>query len=469
MLSRAINRSSKFFSLFKEALFGEGQDYTTGSINRALFMLAVPMIAEMIMEALFALMDVLFVSRIGGNAVATIGLTESIVTIVYATGFGLAMTATAFVARRTGEKKMQEAAFTAGQAIVLALVISLPLSIAGFIFAEDILRLMGATPAIIEEGTTYTRITLGSNIIIMLLFLNNAIFRGAGDAAMAFRVLVLANLLNIILDPILIFGLGPVPAMGVTGAAIATATGRGIGVIYQLWVLFSGRSLIRIKLADLKMRASLVWEMFKVSLGGVGQFLIGSASWILLVRIISMFGEDAVAGYTIAIRVIIFTILPSWGLANAAATLVGQNLGAGKPERAQSSVWKAAFYNMLFLASVALLFFILAPFIISLFTKDPVVKDHGISFLRIICLGYISFAYGMVMSQAFNGAGDTRTPTVMNFFCLWLVQIPLAYLLGVVFNMGIPGVCIAVAVADTLLAAIGIILFRRGKWMQVKV
>jgi putative MATE family efflux protein len=469
MQSNTINKSTKFFSLIKEALSGEGKDYTTGSINRALFMLAVPMVLEMIMESLFAVVDVLYVGRIGENAVATVGLTESVITIIYAIGIGLAMTATAFVARRTGEKKMKEASFAAGQAIALALVISLPLSIAGIIFGDDILRLMGASAAVIEEGSTYARIALGSNIIIMMLFLNNAVFRGAGDASIAMRVLILSNILNIILAPIFIFGLGPIPAMGVTGAAVATTIGRGTGVIFQLYVLFSGRSLVRVTLADLKIRASMLLEMLRMSLGGIGQFLINSASWIFLVRIISMFGSDAMAGYTFAIRIIIFTILPSWGLANAAATLVGQNLGAGQPERAEQSVWKAAFFNMIFLASVAVLFFICAPFILSLFSKNPVVIGYGVSCLRIICLGYISFAYGMVMSQAFNGAGDTRTPTIMNFFCFWVVQIPLAYLLGVIFDMGIPGICTAVAIADTLLAVIGIILFRKGKWKQVKV
>lgn len=469
MLSRSIQKISGILSLLRSAITGEEKEFTSGSINRAIFMLAVPMVLEMVMESLFAVVDVLYVSRIGEDAVATVGLTESVITIIYSIGMGLSMTATAFVARRTGEKKPREAAQSAMQAISLAVIISLPLSIAGIIFAEDILRLMKASPAIIAEGTTYARITFGSNIIIMLLFLNNGIFRGAGDASIAMRVLWLSNLLNIALNPIFIFGLGPIPAMGVTGAAVATGIGRGTAVLYQFYVMFNGRSIIRITYKDIQLKLKVIWEMFKVSLGGIGQFLITSASWIFLVRIISEFGTDAFAGYTIAIRVIIFTILPSWGLANAAATLVGQNLGAGQPERAAQSVWRAAYFNMAFMGAVAIIFFIFAEYILMMFSKNPVVIEHGVECLRVICMGYLSFSWGMVMIQAFNGAGDTRTPTILNIFCFWMVQIPLAYLLAKTFGLGTKGVYIAIAVSDTLLAIISITLFKRGKWKLVKV
>lgn len=447
------------------AVMGEEKNFTSGSINRAIFMLAVPMVLEMIMESLFAVVDVFYVSRVGDRAVTIVGLTESVITIVYATGIGLAMTATAFVARRTGEKKMKEAAYSAGQAIMLAVFISLSISIAGIFFGDDILRLMGASAEVVKEGTPYARIALGSNIIIMLLFLNNAVFRGSGDASRAMRSLWLANLLNIALGPLFIF----VFDMGVTGAAVATTIGRSIGVCFQLWMLFSGRSLIKLSVEDLRVKFSLLWEMLKISMGGIGQFLLNSASWIVLMRIVSMFGDNVVAGYTVAVRVIVFTILPSWGLANAAATLVGQNLGAGQPDRAERSVWKAAFYNMLFLTAVAIVFFITAPYILSLFSGNPVVIQHGVSFLRIICPAYILFAYGMVMGQAFNGAGDTRTPTLMNFFCFWIVQVLGAYVMAVVLKMGVNGVYIAIAIANCVFAVIGILLFRRGKWRQVKV
>lgn len=469
MLSRSIQKISGIISLLRSAITGEEKEFTSGSINRAIFMLAVPMVLEMVMESLFAVVDVFYVSKIGENAVSTVGLTESVVTIIYSIGIGLSMTATAFVSRRVGEKKTKEAAQSAVQAISLALLISLPLSIAGIIFAEDILRLMKASPAIIAEGTTYARITFGSNIIIMLLFLNNGIFRGAGDAFIAMRVLWLSNLLNIILNPVFIFGLGPIPAMGVTGAAIATSIGRGTAVLYQLYVLFNGRAVIHIAYKDITLKLKVMWEMFKVSLGGIGQFLITSASWIFLVRIVSEFGSDAFAGYTIAIRVIIFTILPSWGLANAAATLVGQNLGAGQPDRAARSVWRAAYFNMAFMGAVAVIFFIFAEYILLLFSKNPIVIQHGVECLRVICMGYLSFSWGMVMVQAFNGAGDTRTPTILNIVCFWIVQIPLAYLLAKTFGLGTKGVYIAIAVSDTLLAIISISLFKRGKWKLVKV
>lgn len=465
----ANDGSTGIWSLIKTALRGEQKDFTTGSLKRALFVLALPMILEMVMESLFAVVDVFYVSRVGVNAVATVGLTESVMMLIYAIAVGLSMAATAFVARRAGEKDFHAAANAAVQALYLAVAIAIPLSIAGIIFAEDILRLMGGSPELIEQGKNFTRIQLGAHLVIMLLFLNNAIFRGVGDAAIAMRVLWLANILNMVLGPIFIFGLGPIPAMGVTGAAVATSLGRGIGVIYQFYNLFGKRSMIRIQRSDLAFKPRLVFQMFRVSLGGMSQFLLHSASWVLMVRILASFGTSAVAGYTIAIRVIIFTILPSWGLANAAATLVGQNLGAKQPDRAEKSVWTAAWYNMLFLTTVSVLFFIFARQIVSLFSSEPEVLRTGVLCLRIICLGYVFFAYGMVIGQSFNGAGDTKTPTLMNLVCFWFVQIPVAYLLAETFGFGSAGVFVAQALAFSLVAVIGIVIFRRGKWKLVKV
>ena len=458
-----------FWALVKTALSGEQKDFTSGSLKRALFMLALPMILEMVMESLFAVVDVFYVSRISVNAVATVGLTESVMMLIYAIAVGLSMAATAFVARRAGEKDFHAAANAAVQALYLAILIAIPLSIAGFIFAEDILRLMGGSEELIRQGMHFTRIQLGAHVVIMLLFLNNAIFRGVGDAAIAMRVLWLANILNMVLGPIFIFGLGPIPALGVTGAAVATSLGRGIGVIYQFYNLFSKRSIIRITRSDLSFKPAMVAQMLRVSFGGMSQFLIHSASWVLMVRILSTFGSSAVAGYTIAIRVIIFTILPSWGLANAAATLVGQNLGAKQPERAEKSVWAAAYYNMLFLTTVSIIFFTLAPQIVGIFSHEPEVLRNGVLCLRIICLGYVFFAYGMVIGQSFNGAGDTKTPTYMNLICFWVVQIPVAYILAKVLQIGPAGVFAAQAIAFSLVAIIGILLFRRGKWKLVKV
>jgi putative MATE family efflux protein len=465
----SLQKFSKLFSYFKIAVKGEEKNFTTGGINKAIFMLAVPMILEMVMESLFAVVDVFFVSRLGVNAVATVGLTESVLTLIYSIAIGLSMAATALVARRIGEKKAAEAADSAIQALAVACAISLVIGISGMWFAEDILRLMGGSKALVAEGKRYTQIMLGGNLVIMLLFLNNAIFRGAGDASIAMRSLWLANILNIALGPVFIFGLGPIPAFGLEGAAIATTIGRGSGVLYQLFVLLSGRSIIKLNAGNLRLQFDVMGNLLLISLGGMGQFLIGSASWVFMVRIISLFGSDAVAGYTIAIRVIVFTILPSWGLANAAATLVGQNLGAGQPDRAEASVWKASFYNMLFLTSVSIVFFTMAEHILRIFTELPSVIEIGTLCLRFICLGYIFEAYGMVVSQSFNGAGDTLTPTLINFFCFWVVQIPLAYGLSVYANMGPSGVFIAIASSMSLLAIISVLIFRSGRWKLTKI
>lgn len=452
-----------------EAIQGKEKNFTSGSINRALLILSIPMILEMVMESLFAVVDVFFVSRIGTDAIATVGLTETVVTIVYALAIGISMGATAMVSRRIGEKKPEAAAVAAVQAIVLSAGVSLVISLMGIFYAADILRLMGGDEALVASGATYTRIILGTNIVITFLFLLNGIFRGAGDAFLAMRVLWLANICNIILDPLLILGIGPFPELGLKGAAIATSIGRGIGVSYQLYLLFSGASIIRLARKHFILTWKIIKRLAKVSLNGAWQFMISSLSWMVMMRITADFGSEAVAGYTIAIRLIIFTILPSWGLSNAAATLVGQNLGAGEPERAEKSVWRAGYYNTLFLLGVSVLFFSFAPQLLSLFTEEPAVLEAGVLSLRIICVGYVFFSYGMVISQSFNGAGDTFTPMLVNIICFWFLQIPLALLMAKTLGMGLAGVCWAIVLSETVLAAIFIVLFRRGRWKTVAI
>lgn len=470
MSTITTNKIRSFFSLFREAIKGEQQDYTSLSINRAIVLLAIPMILEMVMESLFAVVDVFWVSRLNDNdAVATIGLTESVLTLVYSIAIGLSMGATAMIARRVGEKDVPAAQIAAAQVIYIGVILSLVISVVGVVFAEDILRLMGASESLIVNNVGYTAWMFGGNITIVLLFLINAIFRGAGDASLAMKSLWLANGLNIILGPFFIFGLGPLPQMGVEGAAIATTIGRGVGVIYQLYHLTKGRGLIRINLQNAALRWDIIVKLLKVSAGGTGQFLIASASWIFLIRIMSTFGSNAVAGYTIAVRLIVFAILPAWGMANAAATLVGQNLGAGFPDRAEKSVWRAAFLNMVFLGSVGLVFILFAHPILGLFSTDSEVLFHGAQCLQIVCLGYVFYAYGMVISQSFNGAGDTKTPTLLNFFGFWLFQIPMAYILSISLGVGPVGVYAAVAIAESAVAIAGIIIFRRGKWKNVKI
>lgn len=469
MNDQSTHRLNRFFSNLKTAIAGTEKDFTTGNINRAIFLLSVPMVLEMVMESLFAVVDVFFVSRISINAIATVGLTESVIFLIYAVAIGIAIATTAMVARRVGEKKKKEAADAAVQAIILAVGISLIIGIAGFLFAEDILRLMGASEELISEGSGYTRWLIGGNITITLLFLLNAVFRGAGDASLAMRSLWLANGLNIILDPLLIFGIGPFPELGIEGAAIATNIGRGTGVLFQFYILFRKGSIVHIKLENLKVRLSVIMRLIKVSLGGIGQYFIGTASWLFLVRIVSIFGSEALAGYTIAIRIIIFSILPSWGMANAAATLVGQNLGAGKPDRAETSVWRCSKFNLYFLGIISVLFFILADQLILLFSTNEVVVHNGTLALRYIVSGYIFFAYGMVISQAFNGAGDTRTPTIINFFLYWVLQLPLGYALAVNFDLGPTGVFIAIVVTEVLLSVVYVVFFKRGRWKTVTI
>lgn len=451
------------WSYLKESLRSEHQDFTTGSIRKAIFMLAIPMILEMCMESVFAVVDIFFVGKLGPNAAAAVGLTESFLTILYSVAIGLSMGATAMVARRVGEKKYDAAAKAGAQAALLAFIISILISITGFFFAEEILELMGADAAIVAMGHTYTRIMLVGNIVIMLLFLINGIFRGAGDAAIAMRSLWLANICNIFLCPILIH------YHGLPGAAIATTIGRGIGVCYQVYHLFKGKGIIKIHLRHFVPDLSLLRSIFSIASTATLQFLIGSASWIAMARIISGFGSDAIAGYTIAIRLLIFFLMPAWGLSNAAATLVGQNLGAQQPERAERSVWKTAQYNAIFMGIVSILFLTSAEFFVSLINTDPAVVKTAVQALRIVSLGYVFYGVGMVMINAFNGAGDSRTPTWINLFWFWIFQIPFAWLLAKVWNMGPTGVFIAIVVTETCITTTSVILFKRGKWKLVKI
>jgi putative MATE family efflux protein len=452
-----------------EAIRGSHQDYTTGNLNRAILLLAVPMVLEMVLESLFAVVDVFWVGRLGANAVATVGLTESLLSLVFAVGIGLSLSTTAMVARRIGEKDPEGAAVAGVQAIVLGLATSLAVGIPCFIYAPQLLRLMGASNDIVSMGSGYARIALGGCGAILMLFLNNAIFRGAGDAAIAMRLLWVSNIVNLILDPCLIFGLGPFPRLGVTGAALATFTGRSIGVAYQFYRLLRGTERIRILTRQIRVNLHVLLRLVRVSLTGILQFAIAHTSWIGLVRIVSVFGAAALAGYTIAIRIVVFLILPSWGLSNAAATLVGQNLGAKKPERAEQAVWRTGFYNMLFLGSVGVFLVLKAEPIARLFTQDPAVAPLAATCLRIVSYGNIGYAYGMVMMQAFNGAGDTVTPTIVNFFGFWLLEIPLAYWLAIPMRLHSNGVYIAIVIAECSIAAASAVLFKRGKWKGQKI
>lgn len=460
---------SKILTTLKQALSGSEQEFTTGSINKAIFLLSIPMVLEMGMEGLFALVDAFWVSKVSVDAVATVGMTESVITLIYSIAIGLSAAVTALVSRRIGEHDPEGAAKAAMQCIWLACGISAGVSTLGVVFAEDILRLMGGNEEQIKECVGYTQIAFGSNIVILLIFLLNAVFRGAGNASQAMWVLIVSNVINIVLDPFLIFGWGPFPEMGVTGAAVATTVGRGIGVAIQLFLIVRGVGLVKLAKKHLVLHLDTIISLVKLASGGTFQYVIASASWIFLMKIIAESGNEAVAGYTIAIRILIFTIMPAWGMANAAATLVGQNLGAGKPERAEASVWRTAHYNMLFMLVVSIAYYLLAPYVIPLFNPDPAVVEAGVVSLRIFCAGYVFFAYGMVISSAFNGAGDTVTPTIINFFCFWLMEIPLGYLLAITFGWGLQGVCWAVFISETLMALVLIWLFRKGKWKQVKV
>jgi putative MATE family efflux protein len=453
----------------RDAIRGTNADYTTIPLRRAVFLLAVPMVLELVLESTFAVVDIFFVGKLGPSAVATVGLTESYLFLLYAIAMGLAMGVTAIVARRVGEGRAEEAAITAVQAIWIALVASVPFAIAGIFWAQDLLRLMGADAWTLQHGYRYMQVALGANAVVMLLFVINAVFRGAGDASYAMRVLWVSNGLNIVLDPLLIFGLGPFPELGIEGAAVATAIGRGCGVLLQLWLLFRGGRHVRVLASHLAWRASVAWHIVRTSLGGVGQMIIGMTSWIFVVRILAGIGSDAVAGATIALRIMMFTFMPAWGMSNAAATLVGQNLGAGAPDRAESAVWHIGWYNMAYLVGISVLFFLLPTQLVGVFTDDPRVVQVGSAWLRILSYSFFVYGWWMVAVQAFNGAGDTVTPTKINVVFFWLIQIPLAWYLAVERGFAEQGVFWAVFVSETSVGLFTLWLFTRGRWKTVKV
>lgn len=466
------NKLSHFFALLKQSLRGDEHDYTKGSLRSAIVLLAIPMILELSLESVFAVVDMYFVSQLpdSKNAMATVGLTESVITLVYTIAIGLSTAATAVVARRIGEKNPEGAAHAGAQSIIIALLVTVLVSIIGVVYAPDILRLMGAKEEVVREGTIFTRIMLGGSVVIILLFLINGIFRGAGDAAMAMRSLWIASIINIFLCPMLIHGYGPFPALGLKGAAIATTIGRGIGVLYQCYYLFGGKRSIKLRLSHFKWDMPVAKTIFGVAWPATFQFFIQSGSWIVLAWLVSTTGStEASAGYQVAIRNVVFFILPAWGLSNAAATLVGQNLGAQQPLRAEQSVLLTAKYNAAFMALVTVVFVFFASPIISIFTKEPEVHHYGTLALQIIGAGYIFYGIGMVMIQALNGAGDTKTPTWINIFGFWLFQIPLGFLLAKVFNMGPTGAFIAIPAAETVLALAAWYFFKKGKWKTVKV
>ena len=458
-----------YWASIREAIRGSQQDFTEGGLRRAIFLLAIPMVLEMLMESLFAIVDVFWVAHLGANAMATVGLTESVLMLVYCGAMGLSMAATAMVARRIGERDTDGASIAAIQALIAGTCTSILVAIGGSMAAPKLLSIMGASPDVIAIGGRYAAIMMASSVSIVLLFLNNGVFRGAGDAAIAMRVLWLSNFINLCLDPLFIFGLGPFPKLGVTGAAVSTTIGRSIGVVFQLWILFGGKGRVKILANRFRLHWDVMKRLVRVALNGMFQYAIGQTSWMVLVRIVSSFGSVAVAGYTVAIRIIIFVILPSWGLSGAAATLVGQNLGAGKPERAEKSVWLTGLYNMLFLGGVAIVFIVFPEPIIRIFTNDPDVVPIGVNCLRIVSYGNLAYAYGMVMVQSFNGAGDTFTPTMVNIFGYWLFQIPVAYYLSFRTTLGPKGIFAAIPLAETAIAIVSVTLFRQGRWKKKQI
>jgi putative MATE family efflux protein len=453
-----------FFSNVAEAVSGTEQDFTEGKLSRAILLLAIPAVLEMVMESVFVIVDIFFVSRLGADAVATVGLTESLMTIIYAIAIGLGTATTSMVSRRIGEKNPHSASVAAFQAILSGIAISLVIGIPGAIYSERVLGLMGASQPIIDNMSGYTRIMLGGNVVIMMLFIINAIFRSAGDAAIAMKVLWVGNIINIILDPCLIFGLGPFPEMGVTGAALATTIGRGTAVLFQFYILFFGNKRVKLTMKHLVVDFRVMLKLIKLSFGSIGQNLISTSSWIALVRIISIFGSEVVAGYTIAIRIIGFTILPSWGISNAASTLVGQNLGAKKPERAERAVWVTGWVNMVLLGIIGTYLVLFPEPVIRIFIDNEMVIKTGITGLRIISIGFIAYGLGMVLVNSFNGAGDTSTPLKINIFAFWMVEVPLAWLLAIKAGFNEEGVFIAIVVAESLMTLIAWLVFRRGKW-----
>lgn len=453
----------------KDALAGSEADYTEISMRKAIFLLSVPMVLELVLESVFAVVDIFFVGKLGASAVATVGLTETYLFLLYSIAMGLTFSVTAIIARRIGEKEKEKAGTSAVQAIVIAIVASIPFAIAGIFFSKELLALMGADEWVLTEGYHYMQWMLGGNVVITMLFMINAVFRGAGDAAIAMKVLWLANGLNIILDPILIFGWGPIPAYGITGAAIATTTGRGIGVLFQLWLLFKGGKHIKVLASHLKIEWDTIGGILKTSIGGIGQMIVAMTSWIFIMRILAEFGSQTVAGATIALRVMMFTMMPSWGMSNAVATLVGQNLGAGKPDRAEQSVWFTGTCNMGYLILVSIVYFFMAESLISIFSTDPKVIQIGGKWLTIVSYSYFIYAWWMAASQAFNGAGDTMTPTKINIVFFWLIQIPLAYTMSKVLNFGYEGVFWSMMATETSVGIFTLWLFTKGKWKETKV
>jgi putative MATE family efflux protein len=461
--------SQSLWSAVKESIRGSHRNYTTGPIGRAILLLAIPMVLEMIMESVFAVVDIFWVSHLGKEAAATVGLTESLLTLIYALAIGLSIGAMAMIARRIGEQNPEGAASAAVQAIVLALIVSIVIGAIGAPLAPRLMKMMGGSPWVVEHGSAFTRVMLAGNVTVVMLFMINAIFRGAGDAAIAMRTLWLANWINIALGPCLIFGIGPFPKLGIVGAAIATNIGRGTGALFAISKLVREGGRFNIERRHLRIEPTIIGRLIRLSATGTFQVFIGMASWIGLVRIISSFGSNAVAGYTFGIRVILFALLPSWGMANAAATMVGQALGAKDPDRAERAVWKAGFYNMIFLGIVGLIFILFAPQIIWLFTGEQDVAQYGVACLRTVAYGFLFYAYGMVIGQSFNGAGDTWTPTIINLFVFWLWEIPLAYVLGVALGWGPQGVFISMTIAFSTLAVVSGLVFRRGRWKKREV
>jgi putative MATE family efflux protein len=460
---------TRYWRFLLSAVRGDAYDYTSGSIRKAIVLLAIPMMLEMAMESIFALVDTYFVGRIGVEALTTVGLTEVMMTLIYSIGVGLSLAPMALIARFVGEKDTALASRAAGQSIVLTIVLSLLIALPAAYYADDLLRLMGASESVVREGVGYTRILFAGNGIIMLLFLLNGVFRGAGEAATAMRVLWIANGINIVLDPLFIFGIGSFPGFGVEGAAMATTIGRGCGVLYQLYILFSGRSLVRIAGSRWSVDWSMQYRILRIAANGAFQYLIGSASWIFLARVVASFGASAVAGYTVGIRLILFTLLPAWGLSNAAATFVGQNLGAGRQERADKGVWWTLGITVVYLGVLSVGYYLLAGPLVQAFTEDVQAVTYGIQALQIFAIGYIFFGIGLIPVQAFNGAGDTLTPTLLNFVCFWLLEIPLSYYLAVNLGYEVAGVIWAVVAAEVVLSAIAIYLFRRGSWKTQEV
>lgn len=463
--SRAAFR--EFLSDLRESLAGSERDFTRIPLGKAILLLSIPMVLEMIMESVFALVDIFFVSRLGAEAVATVGITESLMTIIYAIGIGLSVGTTAMVSRRIGEKRPEQAAVAAVQAIFTGILVSLVFSWVGVFYAKDLLRLMGASEETVQMGYMYPAIMLGGNMVIMLLFIINAVFRSSGDAAISMRVLWFANLMNIFLDPMLIFGIGPFPELGVKGAAVATNIGRGLAVLYQLYLLAKGNHRVQVRAGQLVIRVKEMLQLIRLSLGAIGQYIIATSSWIILVWVVTSLGEEVVAGYTIAIRILLFALLPAWGLANAAATLVGQNLGAKEPGRAERSAWIVGLVNMIFLGLVSIIFIAIPESFIGAFidrVQEPVVMQSGITCLRVVSFGFFVYALGQVMVNAINGAGDTATPIWINFIAFWILEIPLAFLFSKVMDLQIHGVCYAILIGESTLTLIALVVFRKGRW-----